>query len=202
MDPNQTVRLPRQEVEAALEEVQRPHTPGDVNDALLAKPVWSDQDVAAAGIPIVDAPMVTVGGGIGSMIMVDYLRIAGVPASDIKTLSPAKVPWEQYEYLTQVSQVPRPERLRSDSSGCPDNIWGFPAYSFREARHARTASERLAPLWQVFSEPIFTDYYTPAPARSSKHSRKRPIGSAIGTPWRRVLSGSCAVARTADISRS
>ena len=39
--------------------------------------------VARAGIPIVDVPFVTVGGGIGSFVTVDYLRIAGVPASSI-----------------------------------------------------------------------------------------------------------------------
>ena len=35
--------------------------------------------VAAAGIPVTDVPFVSVGGGIGSFVTVDYLRIAGVP---------------------------------------------------------------------------------------------------------------------------
>ncbi len=35
--------------------------------------------LASAGIPIIDVPFVTVGGGMGSFVMVDYLKIAGVP---------------------------------------------------------------------------------------------------------------------------
>ncbi len=42
-------------------------------------------------------------------------------------------PWQTYEYLTRVSQVPRGERLRSDAGSNPDNIWGFPSYAIREA---------------------------------------------------------------------
>src|SRR3984893_2698398 len=39
----------------------------------------------------------------------------------------------------------------------PDNIWGFPSYALREARQEKS----LAPLWNVISEPILTNYYTP-----------------------------------------
>ena len=35
--------------------------------------------LARAGIPVVDVPFVSVGGGIGSFVTVDYLRICGVP---------------------------------------------------------------------------------------------------------------------------
>ena len=51
---------------------------GDLTEELLASSWWSDAMVRAAGIPIVDVPFVTVGGGIGSFVTVDYLRIAGV----------------------------------------------------------------------------------------------------------------------------
>jgi len=37
--------------------------------------MWTDDMVQQAGIPIVDTPFVTVGGGIGSFVTVDYLRI-------------------------------------------------------------------------------------------------------------------------------
>jgi hypothetical protein len=130
---------------------------GDLTDALLSTSVWSDRAVAEAGIPVVDVPFVTVGGGVGSFVVVDVLRIAGVPASSIAVLSNIDLPWQTYEYLTRVSQIPRPERLRSDSTGMPDNIWGFPSYAVREAVKERT----IAPLFQVFVEPVFTDYYTP-----------------------------------------
>ena len=72
-------------------------------------------------------------------------------------LSALDVPWETYEYLTRVSQIPRRERLRSDSASRPDNIWGFPSYAVSEA----IANKSLKSLKQVFVEPIFDDYYTP-----------------------------------------
>ena len=54
--------------------------------AARASTVWTDDDLAQGGIPVVDVPFVTVGGGIGSFVTVDYLRIAGVPASSIRVL--------------------------------------------------------------------------------------------------------------------
>jgi hypothetical protein len=130
---------------------------GDLTEELLQASVWTDDMLARAGIPIRDVPFVSVGGGVGSFVMADYLRIAGVPTSHIRVLTNIDVPWQTYEYLTKVSQIPRSERLRSDSTGMPDNIWGFPSYAFREA----AADKSLAPLWNVLTEPIFTDYYTP-----------------------------------------
>jgi hypothetical protein len=130
---------------------------GDLTDELLAADFWTDEMVARAGIPIIDIPFVTVGGGIGSFVTVDYLRIAGVPTSHMRILSALDHPWQTYEYLTRVSQIPRGERLRSDSASRPDNIWGFPSYAVSEAIQDKT----LKPLWNVFAEPIFTDYWTP-----------------------------------------
>lgn len=130
---------------------------GDLTDQMLATPVWTDDLVAAAGIPVVDVPFVTVGGGIGSFVMVDYLRIAGVPTEQIRVLSALDHPWQTYEYLTRVSQIPRSERLRSDSASRPDNIWGFPSYAVSEA--IRDSS--LKPLWNVLVEPLLADFYTP-----------------------------------------
>ncbi len=134
---------------------------GDLNQELLSRDVWSDEMVARAGIPVVDVPLVTVGGGIGSFVLVDYLRIAGVPRQDIKVLSVLDRPWQTYEYLTRVSQIPRHERLRSDSASTPDCVWGFPSYAVREFFENKGLTKRLAPLFQVAVEPIFTDYYTP-----------------------------------------
>jgi hypothetical protein len=134
---------------------------GDLTDELLRLDIWSDHDLASAGIPVVDAPFVTVGGGIGSFVTVDYLRIAGVPASSIKVLGVNDVPWSTYEYLTRNSQIPRAERLRSDSASTPDCIWGFPSYALREAWSAKGLKATLRPLWNVVTEPILSDYWTP-----------------------------------------
>ncbi|ULE32025.1 hypothetical protein [Mycobacterium sp. IDR2000157661] len=135
--------------------------PGDLTPQLINTDVWADDMVAAAGIPIVDVPFVTVGGGIGSFVTFDTLRIYGVPASAIAVLGPEAIPWASYEYLTRVSQIPRNERIRSDSSSTPDNIWGFPSYAVREAFSAKSLSGFLTPLWGVLVEPIFANYYTP-----------------------------------------
>ena len=102
--------------------------------------------VAGAGIPIVDIPFVTVGGGIGCFVTVDYLRIAGVPTSSRSgCCARSTTPWQTYEYLTRVSQIPRGERLRSDSASRPDNIWGFPSLRASARRSQRNAQ---GPLWQ------------------------------------------------------
>jgi hypothetical protein len=130
---------------------------GDLTEQLLTSDWWTDAMVEAAGIPVVDVPLVTVGGGIGSFVTVDYLRIAGVTTDRIRVLSDIDFPWQTYEYLTRVSQIPRPERIRSDSASRPDNIWGFPSYALSEAIHDRS----LRPLRQVLVEPIWADYYTP-----------------------------------------
>ena len=138
-----------------------PGGPGDLSEDLLRSSYWTDQQVAAAGIPIVDVPFLTFGGGIGSFVTADYLRIRGVPPEAITVLTPLNTPWESYEYLTRVSQIPRTERLRSDSASTPDNIWGFPSYALREALHAKSVKDFLFPLWNVATEPIFSNYYTP-----------------------------------------
>ena len=60
-----------------------------------------------------------------------------------------------------MSQIPRSERLRSDSASTPDNIWGFPSYAVREAFSAKSFGGFVSPLWNVLTEPIFSNYYTP-----------------------------------------
>src|SRR5436305_10638053 len=97
------------------------HDTGRLPDELLHTSVWSDEIVAGSGLPVIDMPFVTVGGGLGSFVMVDYLRIAGVPASHIRTLTVNDHPWQNYEYLLRSSQVTLEKRIRSDSSSCLDN---------------------------------------------------------------------------------
>ncbi len=134
---------------------------GDLTAELIAADSWSDRQVAAAGIPVVEVPFVTIGGGIGSFVTFDYLRIAGVPKDAIKVLGNNEKPWSTYEYLTRNSQIPRHERLRSDSASTPDCIWGFPSYAVREALAAKGVRAKIGPLWNVLTEPILSNYYTP-----------------------------------------
>lgn len=130
---------------------------GDITPALVETDGWTDDMLGRAGIPVIDVPFVTIGSGIGSFVTYDTLRIFGVPAQSMAVLGPQEVPWASYEYLTRVSQIPRTERLRSDSASTPDNIWGFPSYAVREA----LADKSIKPLWNVLVEPIFANYYTP-----------------------------------------
>jgi hypothetical protein len=119
---------------------------------------WTDSMVAWAALPMYDVPFVSVGGGMGSFVTVDYLRVAGgMPAEDIRVLSNISHPWKTYEHLTRVSQLPRHKRIRSDSASRPDNLWGFPSYALHEALRNKS----LKPLTQVFLEPVFADFYTP-----------------------------------------
>ncbi|WP_018502048.1 FAD/NAD(P)-binding protein [Parafrankia discariae] len=134
---------------------------GDLTPHLIGTSVWTDRMLADAGIPVHDTPLVTVGGGIGSFVLVDYLRIAGVPTSAIRVLSNIDTPWQTYRYLTRVSQIPDHERIRSDSSSTPDNIWAFPSYAVREAFAARDLRGFVKPLWHVATEPLLSDYFTP-----------------------------------------
>ena len=158
-------------------------TSGELTEQLLAAAVWQDRNLEDAGIPIVDAPFVTVGGGLGSFAFVDYLRIAGVPESEIAVLTPNTRPTQTYEFLADNSQVPRHERLRSDSGSVMDNIWGFPSYAVREAFAAKGLKAKLAPLWQVTTEPIFAEYYTPRSGQvyESVNRETKRIG------WSRML---------------
>src|ERR1700733_8498666 len=130
---------------------------GDLTQELLTSDWWTDAMVAAAGIPVVDVPFVTIGGGIGSFVTVDYLRIAGVPTDRMRVLSDIDFPWQTYEYLTRVSQIPRSERIRSDSASRPDNIWGFPSYAIEETIREKS----LKAAWKVLVEPLFAHYYPP-----------------------------------------
>src|SRR5712691_454116 len=122
---------------------------GDLNQSLIESDWWTDEMVQHAGIPIVDAPLVTIGGGLGSYTLADTLRIAGWPANQIRVLTDLDWPLQTYRYLCRTSQVPDHERLRSDSSSVLDNIWGWPSYALREAFAARSLQGFIAPLFQV-----------------------------------------------------
>src|SRR5260370_14324939 len=81
MDPSMpaTIIRERPAAAAAPAETGAPPGSGDLTEELLNSDQWTDAMVQAAGIPVADVPFVTVGGGIGSFVTVDYLRIAGVP---------------------------------------------------------------------------------------------------------------------------
>lgn len=153
---------------------------GDLTAALRETSTWTDEDVAAAGIPIYDTPLATIGGGFGSFVLADHLRVYGMPVEHMRVLSPLTAPYEQYRYLAALSQIPDDSRLRSDSASCPDNLWGFPSYAFREAWERKS----LGPLFGVTSEPVLADYFTPKAGQVYRTTAKE--AERIG--WARMLA--------------
>jgi hypothetical protein len=135
-----------------------PAEPG-VPAALIAMPVWSDAVVKSAGLPIEDVPLVSIGGGLASFVLVDFARICGVPAEEIRVVSPQRLPYETLRDLMSRSQILDSDPLRSDSMSRVDNIWGFPSYAITRAVRGRT----VRPLWQVLSEPIGAEFFNPSP---------------------------------------
>ncbi len=113
--------------------------------------------VAGAEIPIVDSRIVTVGGGLASFALVDFLRVAGLTTSQIRVLSPLSTPYETFAALLMAAQVGPEERIRSDSMSRIDNIWGWPGYALSEA----LAERSLLPVLQVLGEPVLCDFFTP-----------------------------------------
>ena len=94
-------------------------------------------------------------------------------------LTQLETPWQSYEYLTRVSQIPRAERLRSDSKSTPDNIWGFPSYALREAFGAKSFADWFKPLWNVLHRADLSRTTTrPRPVRRSRRWSAKPTGSA------------------------
>jgi hypothetical protein len=161
---------------------------GDLTQQLLTSPAWTDQMVQAAGIPLHNAPLVSVGGGLGSFTLLDVLRIRGVPGPSIRVLSSSDTPWQTWKYLTGVSQLPPEERIRSDAGARPDNIWGFPSYALHEAWADK--SPKLA--FQVLVEPIFSDFFSPRAATvfATLEREARRIGY-----WEMLLKGQVRMVR-------
>lgn len=120
---------------------------------------WSDELVRESGLRVVDVPFVTVGGGPASFAVVDFLRTCGVPAEEIRVVSPQRLPYQNLRRLMGSSQILPDDPLRSDSMSRVDNLWGFPGYALEQAVARRT----FRPLWRVLFEPLVTEYFNPSP---------------------------------------
>jgi pSer/pThr/pTyr-binding forkhead associated (FHA) protein len=122
------------------------------------------QDLHATGLEVDEVDYATIGAGLGSFIWVDCLRIFGVRPEQIVAVGVDATPYNRYKQLCLNSQIPLHERLRSNSDSCPDNIWGFPSYAWREAWRDLGRGKfkaALGYLGQVFAEPTFVQTYTP-----------------------------------------
>lgn len=120
-------------------------------------PVVRASDITTTGRRIVERRFVTVGAGLGSLAMVHLWRLAGVDDQDLCAVGPLASPSDTYEHLATNSQIPRSERLRSDSGSTIDAIWGWPGYALRESIGQRTPTQAL----RVLTEPVLAEFFTP-----------------------------------------
>ena len=136
----------------------------DFPPAFFQEKLISESDIYQTGLDVKKYKYLAIGAGLGSYIWVDLLRICGAKAEEIIALGLNEKPYARYKQLCLNSQIPLHERLRSNSDSCPDNIWGWPSYALREAWYNLShmeIKEALMKLWQVFSEPVLIQTYTP-----------------------------------------
>ena len=151
-----------------------------INPQLLQQPYLSIKQIREIDVPYNETTYLTLGGGIGSFVWADHLRVYGVPTSEIVALGLHEEPHAKYKRLCRNSQIPSEERLRSDSGSRPDNLWGWPGYgvseigsSVRSGRFGQAAG--LA--WQLFCELAMSESYTP---------RAEAVYESIGQEARRI----------------
>ncbi len=117
--------------------------------------------IHATGLPVEEVEYTSVGGGLGSFIWVDLLRVSGIGTEQIRVLGMEQQPYGRYQQLCLNAQIAHHDRLRSAADACPDNLWGFPSYAVREALSDIAKGKlraSLGHLWQVFAEPLATTY--------------------------------------------
>lgn len=130
---------------------------------VFTSPVVSVAALRGSGFLLGECEYLALGAGIGSFVWIDHLRCYGVPTSAIRTIGIDPVPYGNYERYCRNSQIPRHERLRSNSISAPDNIWGFPGYASRETWRgvSRGKLGELKHIFDVFGEPAIAISYTP-----------------------------------------
>lgn len=132
--------------------------------AIFQQPVVPIAALASVNLPVDEATYLAVGGGLGSFVWADHLRVYGVPAGQIVSIGLEEKPYGRYARLCRQSQIPEYERLRSNSDSCPDNLWGWPGYAVREVCRSLLRGDipnAVKRTWQVFGEPTFAETYTP-----------------------------------------
>lgn len=132
---------------------------------LFASLTVSVPAIKSSGKLAAEVTYLAIGGGLGSFVWVDHLRVFGVPAAAIRVLGVAqdRKPYAKYARLCRNSQIPDHERIRSNSISAPDNIWGFPGYAIRECWSELNKGNPggVKYIWQVFAEPALAVSYTP-----------------------------------------
>lgn len=160
------VRIPSGSDQAQVPAIDFPHT-------VFNSPIVDVGALRASGYLHGEFDYLALGGGIGSFVWVDHLRIFGVPAKSICVLgsydwnpdnpNDYPRPYGNYRRLSQNAQIRDHARLRSNSNSTPDNIWGFPGYASRETwrdlKRLRIGGFRH--ILKVFGEPTLAESYRP-----------------------------------------
>ncbi len=148
----------------------RPATPpipageGVVPQHLLDAPLISERALQDHGVEVQVVDVAALGGGVGSFVLVDLLRVSGMAKADIAVAGTETMPMARWARLCANSQIPPHERIRSNSESTPDNVWGFPGYAIREGfRELGNGNLKTAAscFWSVFGEPAVAQTYTP-----------------------------------------
>lgn len=136
----------------------------DFPPAIFYQPVVPMAALQASGIEVEETTYLAVGGGLGSFVWVDYLRVFGAKPEQIAVIGLEDKPYGRYRRLCIHSQIPGHERLRSDSGSTPDCLWGWPGYAVREMWSSMTRMDfgtAFQAAWQIFGEPALAATYTP-----------------------------------------
>lgn len=137
---------------------------GIVPEHLLDQPLISERALRDHGVEVQVVDVAALGGGVGSFVLVDLLRVSGMAKQDIAVAGTETMPMARWARLCANSQIPPHERIRSNSESTPDNVWGFPGYAIREGfRELRGGNFKVAAscFWSVFGEPAVAQTYTP-----------------------------------------
>ena len=154
-----TVRLDPAELQARLESLEPPPPIRE-----FPPPIFDEQLVPLDSLEFDETTYLTIGGGLGSFAWVDHLLIYGAKPEQVTAIGVEEKPYGKFSRFAGNSQIPDYERLRSDSGSTPDNIWGWPGYAVREIVSLlknRKFKQAAAITWQIFTEPVFADTYTP-----------------------------------------
>ena len=136
----------------------------DFPPLVFHQPVVPIDALQATGIEVEETTYLAAGGGLGSFVWVDYLRVFGAEPEQITVIGLEEKPYGRYRRLCVNSQIPGHERLRSDSCSTPDCVWGWPGYAVREMWSSLTRlnfGPAFRTAWQIFGEPALVATYTP-----------------------------------------
>lgn len=150
-----------------LPALQQPSSEEDFPPPEFDRPVVDIDVLRRTGMRVEEREWLALGGGLGSFVWVDALRVHGVALQDIRVIGFEDVPYARYQRLCEHSQIPGHERLRSNSESCPDNLWGFPGYGLRESWRAFTRLrwvQAARTLARLSNEPDRSSTYTPRAA--------------------------------------